>query len=196
MRQNAIETIMGGVVLLVAALFLVFAYSSADIGAVKGYEVTAKFDRVDGIRHGTDVRMSGIKVGTVVDEKLEPETYFAVLTLSLDSAVKLPIDTNAKIVTDGLLGSKYVALEPGAEEKLLQQGGEITHTQSAINIEDLVSRYIFSGSSKKESKGDGDKSAPAPQAGPPPAKAPENDPPENSAGPKDADGGAAKSNAP
>lgn len=196
MKQNAIETIMGGVVLLVAALFLVFAYSSADIAAVKGYEVTAKFDRVDGIRQGTDVRMSGIKVGTVVGEKLEPETYFAMLTLSIDSSVKLPVDTNAKIVTDGLLGSKYVALEPGAEEKLLQQGGEITHTQSAINIEDLISRYIFSGSSKKDNKGGSDKSAPAPQAGPPPAKAPENNPPENNAGPKDTDSGAAKSNAP
>jgi phospholipid/cholesterol/gamma-HCH transport system substrate-binding protein len=196
MKQNAIETIMGGVVLLVAALFLVFAYSSADIAAVKGYEVTAKFDRVDGIRQGTDVRMSGIKVGTVVGEKLEPETYFALLTLSIDSSVKLPVDTNAKIVTDGLLGSKYVALEPGAEEKLLQQGGEITHTQSAINIEDLISRYIFSGSSKKDNKGGSDKSAPAPQAGPPSAKAPENNPPENNAGPKDTDSGAAKSNAP
>ena len=196
MRQNAIETIMGGVVLLVAALFLVFAYSSADIGAVKGYEVTAKFDRADGIRHGTDVRMSGIKVGTVVGEKLEPETYFALLTLSIDSSVKLPIDTNAKIVSDGLLGSKYVALEPGAEEKLLQQGGQITHTQSAINVEDLISRYIFSGSSKKDSKGDSDKSAPAPQANPAPAKTPENNPPDNSAGPKDTDSGAAKSNAP
>lgn len=193
MKQNAIETIMGGVVLLVAALFLVFAYSSADIAAVKGYEVSAKFDRVDGIRQGTDVRMSGIKVGTVLGEKLEPETYFAVLKLSIDSSVKLPIDTNAKIVSDGLLGSKYVALEPGAEEKLLQQGGEITHTQSAINIEDLVSRYIFSGSAKKDSKGGSDKD---PQAGPPPAKAPENSPPPDNAGPKDTDSGAAKSNAP
>ena len=192
MKQNAIETIMGGVVLLVAALFLVFAYSSADIAAVKGYEVSAKFDRVDGIRQGTDVRMSGIKVGTVLGEKLEPETYFAVLKLSIDSSVKLPIDTNAKIVSDGLLGSKYVALEPGAEEKLLQQGGEITHTQSAINIEDLVSRYIFSGSAKKDSKGGSDKDPSAPPA----AKAPENSPPPDNAGPKDTDSGAAKSNAP
>lgn len=192
MKQNAIETIMGGVVLLVAALFLVFAYSSADIAAVKGYEVSAKFDRVDGIRQGTDVRMSGIKVGTVLGEKLEPETYFAVLKLSIDSSVKLPIDTNAKIVSDGLLGSKYVALEPGAEEKLLQQGGEITHTQSAINIEDLVSRYIFSGSAKKDSKGGSDKDPSAPPA----AKAPENSPPPDNAGSKDTDSGAAKSNAP
>jgi len=150
MKRNAIETIIGAVVLVVAAVFVVFAYSSADIGAVKGYEVTAKFDRVDGVRDGTDVRLSGIKVGSVVDEGLEPDTYFAVLTLSIDNSIKLPADTSAKIVSDGLLGGKYIALEPGADEAMLKNGGEITHTQSAINIEDLVSRYIFSNSGKKD----------------------------------------------
>lgn len=150
MRRNAIETIIGAVVLVVAAVFVVFAYSSADIAAVRGYEVTAKFDRVDGVRDGTDVRLSGIKVGSVVGESLEPDTYFAVLVLSIDNAIQLPTDTSAKIVSDGLLGSKYVALEPGADETMLKNGGEITHTQSAINIEDLVSRYIFSSTGKKD----------------------------------------------
>lgn len=186
MRRNAIETIMGAVVLVVAAVFVVFAYSSADIAAVRGYEVTAKFDRVDGIRQGTDVRMSGIKVGTVLTEKLEPDTYFAVLTFSIDPNVKLPVDSSAKIVTDGLLGSKYIALTPGAEDKLIPQGGDITHTQSAINLEDLVSRYIFSGSSggKKDkdkdqgqSEGTGESTdkgaAPAQAPAPAPAKSPD-----------------------
>ena len=186
MRRNAIETIMGAVVLVVAAVFVVFAYSSADIAAVRGYEVTAKFDRVDGIRQGTDVRMSGIKVGTVLSETLEPDTYFAVLTFSIDPNVKLPVDSSAKIVTDGLLGSKYIALTPGAEDKLIPQGGDITHTQSAINLEDLVSRYIFSGSSggKKDkdkdqgqSEGTGESTdkgaAPAQAPAPAPAKSPD-----------------------
>ena len=155
MKRNAIETIIGAVVLVVAAVFVVFAYSSADIAAVKGYEVTAKFDRVDGVRDGTDVRLSGIKVGSVVGEGLEPETYFAVLTLSIDNAIKLPTDTSAKIVSDGLLGGKYIALEPGADETMLANGGQITHTQSAINIEDLVSRYIFSNSGKKKDDSSG-----------------------------------------
>ena len=150
MKRNAIETIIGAVVLVVAAVFVVFAYSSADIGAVRGYEVTAKFDRVDGVRDGTDVRLSGIKVGSVVSERLEPETYFAVLTLSIENSIKLPTDTSAKIVSDGLLGGKYVALEPGADETMLKNGSEITHTQSAINIEDLVSRYIFSSTGGKK----------------------------------------------
>ena len=182
MRRNAIETIMGAVVLVVAAVFVVFAYSSADIAAVRGYEITAKFDRVDGIRQGTDVRMSGIKVGTVLSETLEPDTYFAVLTFSIDPNVKLPVDSSAKIVTDGLLGSKYIALTPGAEDKLIAQNGEITHTQSAINLEDLVSRYIFSGSSggkkdKDKDQGTGESSdkgaAPAQAPAPAPVKSPD-----------------------
>ena len=177
MRRNAIETIMGAVVLVVAAVFVVFAYSSADIAAVRGYEITAKFDRVDGIRQGTDVRMSGIKVGTVLSETLEPDTYFAVLTFSIDPNVKLPVDSSAKIVTDGLLGSKYIALTPGAEDKLIAQNGEITHTQSAINLEDLVSRYIFSGSSggkkdKDKDQGQGQGTGESTDKGAAPAQAP------------------------
>jgi phospholipid/cholesterol/gamma-HCH transport system substrate-binding protein len=156
MHRNAIETVMGAVVLAVAAFFLIFAYSSADIGAVSGYDVYAKFARVDGIRDGSDVRLSGIKVGTVVSQTLEPDTYFAVLKLSIDPKVKLPTDTSAKIVSDGLLGSKYVALEPGADEKMIAPGGDIAHTQSSINLEDLVSRYIFSSPKTKDGKDGGD----------------------------------------
>jgi phospholipid/cholesterol/gamma-HCH transport system substrate-binding protein len=160
MRRNAIETVMGGVVLAVAAFFLIFAYSSADIAAVSGYDVYAKFARVDGIREGSDVRLSGIKVGTVVGQSLEPDTYFAVLKLSIDPKVQLPTDTAAKIVSDGLLGNKYVALDPGADTKMIGPGGDITRTQSSINLEDLVSRYIFSGAKKegKDSKDSGDTS--------------------------------------
>jgi len=156
MRRNVIETIMGAVVLVVAAFFLVFAYTSSDIGQVKGYELYAKFDRVDGLKNGSDIRLSGIKVGTVLDERLDPETYLAVLTLSIDSSVKLPTDTIAKVVSDGLLGGKYLALDPGGEETLLKPGEEIRFTQSSISLEDLIGRYIFSteGSGKKKDSGD------------------------------------------
>lgn len=166
---------MGAVVLVVAGVFVVFAYTSADIAAVRGYEVVARFDRVDGIRQGTDVRMSGIKIGTVVSEKLDPDTYWAVLTLSIDPNVKLPTDSSAKIVTDGLLGNKYLALTPGADEKMIPDGGAITRTQSAINLEDLVSRYIFSGSSGKKEKDQVPAQSPDKGAAPsqPPEKAPD-----------------------
>lgn len=161
MQRNVLETIMGGVVLAVAAFFLVFAYTSSDIARVGGYELYAKFDRVDGLQEGSDVRLSGIKVGTVVNETLEPETYLAVLTLSIDPRVTLPADTVAKIMSDGLLGGKYLALDPGGDERMLQPGDEIQFTQSSINLEDLIGRYIFSSGGEKEKQG-AEESDPAP----------------------------------
>jgi len=77
MGRNLIETLMGAVVLVVAGLFLIFAYSTTNVRPVRGYTVTAKFERVDGLNTGSDVRLSGIKVGTVVDQKLEPNTFLA-----------------------------------------------------------------------------------------------------------------------
>jgi phospholipid/cholesterol/gamma-HCH transport system substrate-binding protein len=144
MSRNVIETVMGGVVLLVAGLFLVFAYSSSDIRDAGGYEVLAKFNSVDGIGAGTDVRLSGIKVGSVTSQTLDPETYLAELRLNLDDSVKLPTDTVAKIQSDGLLGNNYVALEPGAEDQMIEAGGEIRYTQDPVNITDLIGRFMFS----------------------------------------------------
>lgn len=144
MNRNVIETVMGGVVLLVAGLFLVFAYTSSDVRRPGGYEVSARFNRVDGIAPGTDVRMSGIKIGTVIGQELDPETYLAVVRLNLENRVKLPTDTVAKIQSDGLLGSNYVALEPGAEDALIENGGEIRFTQDPINLTDLLGRFVFS----------------------------------------------------
>lgn len=149
MPPRVVETLIGALVVTVAALLIVFVYRSTGISVVEGYTVTAMFDRVEGIRVGSEVRLSGIKVGSVVAEKLEPDTYFAVLTLSIDNSVRLPADTAAKIVTEGLVGNKYVALQPGAEENLLEPGGQITHTQSSINLEDLISRYLFGGAGKR-----------------------------------------------
>lgn len=144
MNRNVIETVMGGVVLLVAGLFVVFAYTTSDVRRPGGYEVAARFNRVDGIAPGTDVRMSGIKIGTVVEQELDPETYLAVVRLNLENRVKLPVDTVAKIQSDGLLGSNYVALEPGAEETMIENGGEIRFTQDPINLTDLLGRFVFS----------------------------------------------------
>src|SRR5205807_7342619 len=97
MTGNVIETVMGAVVLVVAAVFLFFAYTTSQVRAVKGYEVTAEFERIDGIREGGDVRISGIKIGSVVDQKLDPKSFLATLRMSIDPAVKLPDDTVAEI---------------------------------------------------------------------------------------------------
>ena len=96
MKGNVIETVMGAVVLVVAALFLFFAYNTSQLRSVKGYELTADFERIDGIRDGGDVRVSGIKIGSIVAQTLDPKTFLARLQLSVDPSVKLPDDTVAK----------------------------------------------------------------------------------------------------
>ncbi len=143
MGKNLVETLMGAVVLVVAGMFLVFAYSMADIRPVRGYAVTAKFQSIDGVRLGTDVKLAGIKVGSVVGQALDPQTYEAVLTLSIDAHIKLPRDTSAQITSEGLLGGTYIALSPGAEDRMLAAGGEIRHTQSPVNLVQLLGRFIF-----------------------------------------------------
>lgn len=144
MHRSLIETVMGAVVLVVAGLFVVFAFSAADLRAVGGYPVTASFEQTTGLNSGADVRISGIKVGSVVNQQLDPETYLARITLSIDPAVKLPRDTIAKVATEGLLGGTYMQLIPGGDDQMIEAGGRITYTQSSIDIVDLLGRFVFS----------------------------------------------------
>ncbi|MDA0367518.1 MAG: outer membrane lipid asymmetry maintenance protein MlaD [Proteobacteria bacterium] len=153
MKGNIFEALIGAVVLAVAAFFLVFAFSAADVGAVDGYEVTATFDRVDGVNAGADVRMSGIKIGTVTKLELESDTFLAKATMSIDSAVQLPKDSSAEITTEGLLGGKYMAIVPGGADETIESGGRIQFTQSSISLEGLIGRFGFGlGSSDSDSE--------------------------------------------
>jgi phospholipid/cholesterol/gamma-HCH transport system substrate-binding protein len=169
MKGNVIETVMGAVVLVVAALFLFFAYSTSQLRSIKGYELTANFEHIDGIRDGTDVRISGIKVGSVVDATLDPKTFLATVRMTVEPSVKLPDDTVAEIVSSGLLGDKYMSLVPGGSDKDLAPGGQIKFTQSSVSIEHLIGQMMFSppGSPKKPGEGD---TPPAPPSEPAPQK--------------------------
>lgn len=156
MTGNVIETVMGAVVLVVAALFLFFAYTTSQVRAVQGYRVTAQFDRVDGICDGSDVRIAGVKVGSIVSETLNAKTFLATLSMSIDPAYKLPEDTVAEIVSSGLLGDRYVALVPGGAEQIIPPGGQIKYTQSPVSLENLIGQMIFSqpgGGQKKPGEG-------------------------------------------
>jgi phospholipid/cholesterol/gamma-HCH transport system substrate-binding protein len=155
MRGNLIESVMGAVVLVVAALFLFFAFNTSQLRAVPGYELVADFERVDGVREGGDVRISGIKIGSIVGETLDSKTFLARLRLSIDPSVKLPDDTVAEIVSAGLLGDKYLSLVPGGSETLIPAGGQIKYTQSSVTLENLIGQMIFSSSgSKKPAEGE------------------------------------------
>ena len=113
MSGNVIETVMGAVVLVVAALFLFFAYTTSQLRAVEGYPVTAQFSRIDGIRDGSDVRIAGVKVGSIVGENLDPKTFLATVKMNINPEYKLPEDTVAEIVSSSLLGDKYMSLDAG-----------------------------------------------------------------------------------
>ena len=144
MDRNIIETVMGAVVLVVAAGFIALAFQSGAATSPSGYQVTAEFDNASGLGPGSEVRMSGVKIGTVASQRLDPDTFLAVVTLDISDYVKLPRDTSARIISDGLLGSNFVALEPGGNEETIPPGGEITFTQGSINVLELLSRFIWS----------------------------------------------------
>lgn len=144
MRRNMIETVMGAVVLLVAVFFVVFAFRSAGLGAASdGYRVTVEFNDASGLAAGTDVRVAGVKIGTVLEQRLNPDTYFAVVTLAISEGVRLPTDSSARIIPDGLLGGNYVAIEPGGADDYIQDGGRIAYAQGSVNVVDLLGRFIF-----------------------------------------------------
>ena len=157
MSGNVIETVMGAVVLVVAALFLFFAYSTSQVRAVAGYPVTAQFQAIDGIRDGTDVRIGGVKVGSVVALQLDPKTFLATVRMSIAPEYKLPDDTVAEIVSSSLLGDKYMSLVPGGSDKDIAPGGRIKFTQAPVSIENLIGQMIFSqpGAAKKPGEGGG-----------------------------------------
>ena len=154
MKANLLEVVMGAVVLSVFAFFVIFAYTSSQWQPTKGYEVIAKFDRIDGLMRGSDVRLSGVKVGTVKDIHLDPSSYLAVVHIALSPDISLPKDSAAEIVSDGLLGGKILALVPGGEDENIIPGGEIMYTQAAVSLESLIGKFIFSAQDKKEEGAD------------------------------------------
>jgi phospholipid/cholesterol/gamma-HCH transport system substrate-binding protein len=145
MGGTLLETLLGAVVVIVAAAFLVFVFGVSDVGAVKGYELIAKFDRVDGLSVGSDVKVGGIKVGTVVAQELDPATYLAVVHMSIDEGIPVPVDSSSEIVSEGLLGARYLAIIPGPSDEMLAAGGLIRFTQSSISIEQLLGQFAFGG---------------------------------------------------
>lgn len=154
MKRNIIETAIGALVLFVAAYFLVFSYKAANVGSVSGYTLTANFAGIGGLQTGDEVQISGVKVGSVAAVELDPDTYLARVTMSIEDDVKLPSDTAALISSESLLGGRYLSLEPGADdENMLESGGQIQYTQAPQNLEQLLGQFIFSMSDSDKEGG-------------------------------------------
>lgn len=159
MGGNVIETVMGAVVLAVAALFLFFAYTTIQVGGVSGYQLTAQFSSVGGLSIGSDVNLAGVKIGSVTAETLDPKTFLATVHMTIEQQYKLPEDTVAKIASPGLLGNKYIELVPGGADKTLPPGGRIKYTQASVSLEDLIGQMMYSPAGAAKKSGEG---APAP----------------------------------
>jgi phospholipid/cholesterol/gamma-HCH transport system substrate-binding protein len=148
MTSDVRQTLVGGLVVIAFALVLIFSYGGPDLKSGGGYYLTANFNRVDGLVEGDEVRLGGIKVGTVIKRFLD-ENYRAILRFEIDSGIELPIDTSVAIHTDGLLGTKFAVLEPGGEEEYLQPGDEIAFTQDALIVEELLELIISEGRARQ-----------------------------------------------
>ena len=148
MGRNIVETIVGALVLAVAGLFVFYAFAKSDTRTPNGYEITARFGRVDGLKRGADVTLSGVKVGTVSAIDLDRKSYQAVVHMVVASNVELPIDTNAKIVSESLLGGMVVVLEPGGDKQMIKGGGEIEKTQDAISLTELIAKMMYGSVNK------------------------------------------------
>jgi len=146
--RNIVETIVGALVLAVAGLFVFYAFAKSDTRAPNGYEITARFGRVDGLKRGADVTLSGVKVGTVTGVDLDRKTFQAVVRMMVASNVDLPTDTNAKIVSESLLGNMVLVLEPGGDKQMLKDGGEIEKTQDAISLTELIGKIMYGSVNK------------------------------------------------
>ena len=172
MTRKLPEILTGLFVIVVAIGFLVYALGRADAVSTGGYPLTAQFSSIGGLTVGSDVKIGGVTVGHVADERLDPQTYAAVIKMTMNNDIKIPNDSSATISSDGLLGGNYVGISPGGSDTMLAPNQPFQVTQSAINIEDLLGKFIFSmgGESGKSAGGQcagqaGGQAAPVPTTG-------------------------------
>ena len=144
MQRNMLETVMGAIVLLTAVAFVSLAYEAANIRGTDGYELEAEFGATGGLSVGDDVRISGIKVGRISRQELDPVTYAARIVMSLDERIRIPADSSARITSASLLGGNYLELIPGADEDMMQPGEVIYDTRDPVSLTDLLGKAVFS----------------------------------------------------
>lgn len=150
MRQWTVETYVGLFVVAALAGIFFLATKMGEVGVFQPetYTVKAHFASVSGLKQGALIELAGVRVGKVREIQLDPDTYEALLYMDVERGVELQEDTIASIRTAGIIGDRYVKLTPGGADMLLEDGDEIIETESAISLEELVSKYIFEGEKK------------------------------------------------
>ncbi len=153
-QSRALETVVGLFVAAGLGALLVLALQVSNVAALTdrdGYELQARFENVGGLKVRSPVKMGGVRIGRVTAIDYDQERYEAVVTLRIDRRYdRIPVDTTAAIFTSGLLGEQYVALEPGGEEEYLADGDRIELTQSALVLEQVLGRFLFSQAAGEE----------------------------------------------
>ena len=144
MKENKLEVIIGAVVIAVALGFVVFLYQSTGLSVSnsKHYELKADFRSADGIHVGTDVRLAGVKVGTVSDLSLNVETYRAEAELAIENAVDIPEDSALTVSSEGLLGGNFIEIIPGASYEYMQPGDDFLDTQGSVSLISLLLKFV------------------------------------------------------
>jgi phospholipid/cholesterol/gamma-HCH transport system substrate-binding protein len=161
MQNGFVETLLGAAVVAVAAFFFYYGWSSTGAGTVSGYEVVARFDKVDGISVGTDVRMAGIKIGSVTSQELDQKTYRALLKMNIKQGVAVPEDSSVKVASEGLLGGSYLSVSPGGSDDMMKAGAEFATTQGSVDLLGLAIQSMLGGGDDKKKE-----EAPAPGTAP------------------------------
>ncbi|TDK42166.1 outer membrane lipid asymmetry maintenance protein MlaD [Antarcticimicrobium luteum] len=147
MSHNTTEVLVGGAVLAAAIVFAVYAGQTTGFStSSRGYELTASFRSLEGVTVGTDVRLAGVKIGTVTGVILNPETYRADTMLSVQEGVVIPDDSSAVVSSEGLLGGNFVEIMPGGSPGYFVPGSEIIDTQGAVSLVSLLLKFVSGGS--------------------------------------------------
>jgi len=142
------DTAIGGLVLVLGLAVLGIAYGAGNRAKMVGYDVQARFNKADGISVGSDLRLSGVSIGKVVAQGLD-DRFRAVLTLRLQPGVVIPTDSSALIQTDGLMGAKFIAVQPGGDDEMLKPGQMFQSTQDSVNVQDLLEQIIAQGENRR-----------------------------------------------
>ena len=159
-QNSAAEHKIGLAVVVAAAVLLTFFYMSRGMGSGSGYDIKAQLPKVDGLGIGTDVRISGIKVGSISDLSLNPVNYLVTVTMRMDKGVEIPTDSSLQVTSSGILGGQYISIQPGGDDKLLASGGEIQNVQGSADLMSMIGHFALGGN--------GSSSTPSPAPAPAP----------------------------
>jgi phospholipid/cholesterol/gamma-HCH transport system substrate-binding protein len=166
-QNNVAETLIGAGVVAVALMFAALAYYRTGAGQLSGYEINAKLPKADGLAVGTDVRLAGIKVGTVSDVTLDPKTYLVTVHMNIRNDIKLPMDSSVLVTQSGFLGGQYLSITPGGDEQMMAAGSFFENAQGSIDVMGLVGRFATGGGTSNQPP------PPKPQAPQGPVRAPD-----------------------